>query len=180
MEFKAQIMDEAAVQRSLARLTHEIIERNKGVENILLVGIRRRGLPLAEAIAANMEKFEGAASPVGYMDITLYRDDLSEISALPDAGESHFPVPVTGRDIILVDDVIYTGRTVRSAMDALMDLGRPRRIQLAVLIDRGHRELPIRPDFVGKNIPTSRSELIEVRLPEFDGETGVWLMEQEG
>ena len=170
MEFKAQIMDEAAVQRSLARLTHEIIERNKGVENILLVGIRRRGLPLAETIAGNMEKFEGAASPVGYMDITLYRDDLSEISALPDAGESHFPVPVTGRDIVLVDDVIYTGRTARAAMEGIFAFGRPASIQLAVLIDRGHRELPIRADYVGKNIPTSRDEMISVTVPQVDGE----------
>ena len=170
MEFKAQIMDEAAVQRSLARLTHEIIERNKGVENILLVGIRRRGLPLAEAIAANMEKFEGAASPVGYMDITLYRDDLSEISALPDAGESHFPVSVTGRDIVLVDDVIYTGRTARAAMEGVFAAGRPASIQLAVLIDRGHRELPIRADYAGKNVPTSRKETIEVALQE-EGKT---------
>ena len=170
MEFKAQIMDEAAVQRSLARLTHEIIERNKGVGNILLVGIRRRGLPLAQAIAANMEKFEGASCPVGYMDITLYRDDLSEISALPDAGASHFPVAVTGKDVILVDDVIFTGRTARAAMEGIFALGRPASIQLCVLVDRGHRELPIRPDYVGKNIPTSRDEMIFVTVPQVDGE----------
>ena len=132
MEFKAQIMDEAGVQRSLARLTHEIIERNKGVENILLVGIRRRGLPLARYICANMEKFEGASCPVGYMDITLYRDDLSEITSLPDAGEPHFPVDVTGRDVILVDDVIFTCRTARAALDAVMQLGRPPRQHPAV------------------------------------------------
>ena len=170
MEFKAQIMDEAAVQRSLARLTHEIIERNRGIDNILLVGIRRRGLPLAQRIAANMEKFEDAACPVGYMDITLYRDDLSEISALPDAGESEFPVAVTGRDVILVDDVIFTGRTARAAMEGIFTFGRPASIQLCVLIDRGHRELPIRPDYVGKNIPTSRDELISVTVPEIDNE----------
>ncbi len=168
MEFKAQIMDEAAVQRSLARLTHEIIERNKGIENILLVGIRRRGLPLAEDIAANMEKFEGAAAPVGYMDITLYRDDLTEISALPDAGDSFFPVEVTGKDVILVDDVIFTGRTARAAMEGLFNFGRPASVQLCVLIDRGHRELPIRPDYVGKNIPTSRDEMISVTVPQVD------------
>ena len=171
MEFKAQIMDEAAVQRSLARLTHEIIERNRGTENILLVGIRRRGLPLAQDIAANMEKFEGMAAPVGYMDITLYRDDLSEISSLPDAGDSHFPVAVTGKDVILVDDVIYTGRTARAAMEGVFAAGRPASIQLAVLIDRGHRELPIRPDYVGKNIPTSRDEMISVTVPQVDGES---------
>ncbi len=170
MEFKAQIMDEAAVQRSLARLTHEIIERNQGVDNILLVGIRRRELPLAQTIAANMEKFEGVACPVGYMDITLYRDDLTEITSLPDTGESHFPVAVTGRDVILVDDVIYTGRTARAAMEGIFAAGRPASIQLAVLVDRGHRELPIRADFVGKNIPTSREELISVTVPEIDGE----------
>ena len=170
MEFKAQIMDEAAVQRSLARLTHEIIERNQGIESILLVGIRRRGLPLAQAIAANMEKFEGVACPVGYMDITLYRDDLTEIASLPDAGDSHFPVEVTGKDVILVDDVIYTGRTARAAMEGLFAFGRPASVQLAVLVDRGHRELPIRPDYVGKNIPTSRDEMIFVTVPEIDGE----------
>ena len=169
MEFKAQIMDEAAVQRSLARLTHEIIERNRGIENILLVGIRRRGLPLAKDIAANLEKFEGVAAPVGYMDITLYRDDLSEISSLPDAGDSSFPVAVTGRDVILVDDVIYTGRTARAAMEGIFTFGRPASIQLCVLVDRGHRELPIRPDYVGKNIPTSRDEMISVTVPEVDG-----------
>ena len=178
MEFKAQIMDEAAVQRSLARLTHEIIERNKGLDNILLVGIRRRGLPLAEDIAANMQKFEGAACPVGYMDITLYRDDLTEISALPDAGESHFPVSVTGRDVILVDDVIFTGRTARAAMDCIMDLGRARRIQLAVLIDRGHRELPIRADFAGKNIPTAQTEFVRVNMTDIDEDESVWLYER--
>ena len=169
MEFKAQIMDEAAVQRSLARLTHEIIERNRGIDNILLVGIRRRGLPLAERIAANMEKFEGVAAPVGYMDITLYRDDLSEIAPLPDAGESHFPVAVTGRDVVLVDDVIFTGRTARAAMEGIFALGRPASVQLSVLIDRGPRELPIRPDYVGKNIPTSRDEMISVTVPQVDG-----------
>ena len=168
MEFKAQIMDEAAVQRSLARLTHEIIERNRGIENILLVGIRRRGLPLAKHIAANLEKFEGVAAPVGYMDITLYRDDLSEISSLPDAGDSSFPVAVTGRDVILVDDVIYTGRTARAAMEGIFTFGRPASVQLCVLVDRGHRELPIRPDYVGKNIPTSRDEMISVTVPEVD------------
>ena len=169
MEFKAQIMDEAAVQRSLARLTHEIIERNKGIDNVLLVGIRRRGLPLAQDIAANVMKFEGAAIPVGHMDITLYRDDLSEITSLPDAGEAHFPGGVTGRDVILVDDVIYTGRTARAAMEGVFAAGRPASIQLAVLIDRGHRELPIRPDYVGKNIPTARDEMISVTVPEVDG-----------
>ena len=168
MEFKAQIMDEAAVQRSLARLTHEIIERNKGIENILLVGIRRRGLPLAEAISANMERFEGVSVPVGDMDITLYRDDLSEITSLPDAGSSHFPVEITGRDVILVDDVIFTGRTARAAMEGIFAFGRPASIQLAVLVDRGHRELPIRADYVGKNIPTSRDEMISVTVPEID------------
>ena len=168
MEFKAQIMDEAAVQRSLARLTHEIIERNKGIENVLLVGIRRRGLPLAQAIAANLERFEGISVPVGDMDITLYRDDLSEITSLPDAGSSYFPVEITDRDVILVDDVIFTGRTARAAMEGVFTFGRPASIQLAVLVDRGHRELPIRADYVGKNIPTSRDEMICVTVPDID------------
>ena len=178
MEFKAQIMDEAAVQRSLARLNHEIIERNKGIDNILLVGIRRRGLPLAEDIAANMEKFEGASCPVGYMDITLYRDDLSEITSLPDAGESHFPVNVTGRDVVLVDDVIFTGRTARAAMEGVFAAGRPASIQLAVLIDRGHRELPIRPDYVGKNLPTAKTEVVTVLTHCIDGESAVYICDR--
>ena len=178
MRQKAQLMDEAALSRALMRISHEIIEKNKGVENLVLVGIRRRGAPIASMIAQNISRIEGVEPPpVATLDITFYRDDLTTVADQPQIKRSEIPFPIEGKTVVLVDDVIYTGRTTRSAMDALMDLGRPRRIQLAVLVDRGHRELPIRPDYVGKNVPSSRTELIEVRLPAFDGETGVWLME---
>lgn len=173
MEFKSKIMDEAAVGRSLARITHEMIEKNRGPEDIMLVGIKRRGVPLAKTLAANIEKFEGSKVPVGSIDITLYRDDLTETVELPKASASDIPAPVTDKNVILVDDVIYTGRTVRAAIEAIFSFGRPRSIQFAVLIDRGHRELPLRPDFVGKNIPTSNSEVVSVKVDEYDGETGV-------
>ena len=179
MRQKAQLMDEAALSRALMRISHEITEKNKGVENVLLVGIRRRGEPIARRIGDNIRRIEDREIPVGSIDIRFYRDDLSRLEENPTVKKAALPFDVSGRDVVLVDDVIYTGRTVRAAIEAVFSCGRPRSIQLAVLIDRGHRELPIRPDFVGKNIPTSRSELIEVRLPEFDGETGVWLMEQE-
>ncbi|MBR0303398.1 MAG: bifunctional pyr operon transcriptional regulator/uracil phosphoribosyltransferase PyrR [Clostridia bacterium] len=173
MEFKSKVMDEAAVGRSLARITHEIIEKNGGAEGIVLLGIKRRGVPLAETLGANVERFEGKSVPVGSIDITLYRDDLSETVELPHASDTEMPCDITDRHVILVDDVIYTGRTARAAIEAVFSFGRPRSIQLAVLIDRGHRELPIRPDFVGKNIPTSKSEVIKVFVDEFDGECGV-------
>ena len=178
MRQKAQLMDEAALSRALMRISHEITEKNKGVENVVLVGIRRRGEPIARRIGDNIRRIEDRDVPVGSIDIRFYRDDLSRLEENPTVKKAALPFDVSGRDVVLVDDVIYTGRTVRAAIEAVFSCGRPRSIQLAVLIDRGHRELPIRPDFVGKNIPTSRSELIEVRLPEFDGETGVWLMEQ--
>lgn len=173
MEFKSKIMDEAAVGRSLARITHEILEKNGGPENIILLGIKRRGVPLAKSLSSNIERFGGMAVPVGTIDISLYRDDLSEKVGLPEASGTEIPCDITDRHVILVDDVIYTGRTVRAAIEAVFSFGRPRSIQLAVLIDRGHRELPIRPDFVGKNIPTSKTEIIKVSVDEFDGETGV-------
>ncbi len=173
MKFKANIMDEAATARSLARITHEIIERNRGAENIVLVGIKRRGVPLAHMLAANIKRFEGTEPPVGSIDITMYRDDLSEKPRESEISESVVPVSITNKQIILVDDVIYTGRTVRAAIEAIFSYGRPCSIQLAVLVDRGHRELPIRPDFVGKNIPTSKNEIISVKVKEYDGETGV-------
>ena len=177
MRQKAQLMDEAALSRALMRISHEIAERNRGVENVVLVGIRRRGEPIAERIRDNIRRIEERAVPVGSIDIRFYRDDLSHLSELPAVRRAELPFDVTGRDVVLVDDVIYTGRTVRAAIEAIFSCGRPRTIQLAVLIDRGHRELPIRPDFVGKNVPSARTELIEVRLPAYDGETGVWLME---
>ena len=177
MKLKAQIMDEATLNRALMRISHEIAEKNKGVDNLLLVGIRRRGEPIARRIQANIEKIEGVTVPSGSIDIRFYRDDLTALSESPQVRRTELPFDVTDRDVVLVDDVLYTGRTARAAIEAVFSCGRPRSIQFAVLVDRGHRELPIRADFVGKNIPTSRSELVEVRLPEYDGETGVFLMD---
>lgn len=177
MKLKAQIMDEKALSRALMRISHEIAEKNKGVENLLLVGIRRRGEPLAGCIRENIRKIEEIELPCGSMDIRFYRDDLSAAYENPEIRRCELPFDVNNKDVILVDDVLYTGRTVRAAIEAIFSCGRPRSIQLAVLVDRGHRELPIRADYVGKNIPTSRMELIEVRLNEFDGETGVYLMD---
>jgi pyrimidine operon attenuation protein/uracil phosphoribosyltransferase len=158
------------IERALARIAHEIVERNKGAEGVVFVGMRTRGVPLAKRIAEIIEGFEGTPIPVGTLDIGLYRDDVSP-SELRSATESHTDIPtsITDRRLILVDDVLYTGRSIRAAMDALMDLGRPKSIQLAVLIDRGHRELPVRADYVGKNIPSSKDEEIQVRLVEIDG-----------
>lgn len=173
MEFKASILDEKAIDRSLTRLAHEIIEHNKGVEDVVLVGIRTRGVPLAKRLAEKIEKIEHKRVPVGEVDITFYRDDLSEVSDRPTINRSDLTFPIADKHLVLVDDVIYTGRTVRAAMDALVDFGRPSTIQLAVLVDRGHRELPIRPDYVGKNVPTSKSEIIKVRLAETDGSNEV-------
>ena len=177
MKLKAQIMDEAALGRALMRISHEIAERNSGVENVVLVGIRRRGEPIAQRIAANIQKIESVEVPCGSIDIGFYRDDLSRLGDTPTVRRAELPFDVNDRIVVLVDDVIFTGRTARAAIEAVFSCGRPRAIQLAVAVDRGHRELPIRPDFVGKNLPTSRSELVEVRLPEYDGETGVFLMD---
>ncbi|WP_027718145.1 bifunctional pyr operon transcriptional regulator/uracil phosphoribosyltransferase PyrR [Desulfovirgula thermocuniculi] len=179
MKYKAQIMDQEGIRRALTRIAHEIIERNKGTEGLALVGIRRRGVPLAERLAAKIREIEGREVPVGVLDITLYRDDLSTLGHQPLVQRTEVPFPVTDRKIVLVDDVIYTGRTTRAAMDAIMDLGRPRLIQLAVLVDRGHRELPIRADYVGKNVPTSRREVVAVRLVEIDGEDRVIILEKD-
>ncbi len=177
MKLKAQIMDEAALGRALMRISHEIVEKNKGAENVVLVGIRRRGEPIARRIRENIVKIEGLEPPCGSIDIKFYRDDLTELAESPVVRKAELPFSVTDRDVVLVDDVLYTGRTARAAIEAVFTCGRPRSIQFAALVDRGHRELPIRADYVGKNIPTSRSELVEVRLPEFDNETGVFLME---
>lgn len=175
MKLKSEIMDEAAVYRSMLRITHEIIEKNNGVENLVLLGIRRRGVPLAALLRDNLLRFEGQTPPLGSIDISLYRDDLSEIGDVPETGETDIPCDLKGKTVILVDDVIYTGRTVRAAIEAIFHHSWPKSIQLAVLIDRGHRELPIRPDYVGKNIPTSHSEMVSVMVEEFDGKTGVSL-----
>lgn len=174
---KTQLMDQEAIRRALTRIAHEIVERNKGVDNLALIGIRRRGVPLAERLAARIAEFEGVALPVGLLDITLYRDDLTTLAQQPVVHKTQVPFQVEGKKIILVDDVLFTGRTARAALDAIIDLGRPRFIQLAVLVDRGHRELPIRADFVGKNVPTSRKEVISVYLQEIDGEDRVVLQE---
>ena len=168
-------MDEAAVLRSMKRITHEIIEKNNGTANIILLGIHRRGMPLAAMLRDNIRSFEGADIPLGSIDISLYRDDLTEMSDIPETGNTFIPCDLAGKKVILVDDVIYTGRTVRAAIEAVFHHGRPDSIQLAVLIDRGHRELPIRPDYVGKNIPTSHSEVVSVMVDEYDGRTGVAL-----
>ena len=178
MQKKTQIMDDKQMQRTLTRIAHEIIERNRGAENVALVGIRRRGEPLAKSIAEAILRVEGTQVPVGSLDITFYRDDLTHASVDPTLNRTDIPFDVTGKDVVLVDDVLYTGRTVRAAMDALMDVGRARRIELAVLVDRGHRELPIRADFVGKNIPTAHSEFVRVNVSEYDGETNVWLCDR--
>jgi pyrimidine operon attenuation protein/uracil phosphoribosyltransferase len=174
---KNVIMDSVAISRALTRIAHEIIERNKGVENVCLIGIRRRGGPLAQRLADRIEKIEGIKVPVGILDITLYRDDLTTLAAQPQVHRTEVYFDITDKDIVLVDDVLFTGRTARAALDALIDIGRPKRIQLAVLVDRGHRELPIKADFIGKNVPTSKKEVISVKVTEFDGSDEVIIQE---
>lgn len=165
---KNVIMDAEAMRRAIVRIAHEIIEKNKGVENIILVGIRTRGVPLAQRIAREIENIENVKVPVGFLDITLYRDDLSTLDYNPVVHGTEIESDISGKVIVLVDDVLYTGRTIRAALDALIDMGRPKAIELAVLIDRGHKELPIRADFVGKNVPTAQKEIIDVALNESD------------
>lgn len=174
---KAKIMDEKAIGRAITRISHEIIERNKGIENVVLIGIKTRGVPVASRIADKIETIEGQRIQTGEMDITLYRDDLSKKQIDPVVNSTKIDFDITDKTVVLVDDVLYTGRTVRSALNALMDVGRPKAIQLAVLVDRGHRELPIRADYVGKNVPTSRSEIISVKLSECDTEDSVSIEE---
>lgn len=178
MKCKAQIMDEADVSRALVRIAHEIVEKNRGAENLCLIGIKTRGVPLAQRLAQNIRSFTGSKIDVGKLDITLYRDDLTTIAKDPVISETDVPFPVEGKTVVLVDDVIFTGRTARAALDAVMQLGRPSRIQLAVLIDRGHSELPIRANYIGKNIPTSQSEIVAVHLTEQDGLTNVAINEK--
>lgn len=165
---KTILMDDQAIKRALTRISHEIIEKNKGTENIVLVGIRTRGVPLSERIASEIEKIEGTKVPVGILDITLYRDDLSTLSYQPVVHSTQMPVDINDKTIVLVDDVLFTGRTIRAALDALIDIGRPKVIQLAVLVDRGHRELPIRADYVGKNVPTANKEVVSVQISPID------------
>ena len=168
-----RIMTAEEIRRATIRISHEIVEKQAGTEGLVLVGIQRRGVPLAHRISASIAEHEGAELPVGALDITFYRDDLSLIAQQPLVKGTAIPFDLNGRTVVLVDDVLYTGRTIRAAMDALVDFGRPQAIRLAVLIDRGHRELPIRADHVGKNVPTSREELVSVRLLETDGEDDV-------
>lgn len=175
MATKAILMDQKAMDRALTRIAHEILEHNKGCENLYLVGIQRRGVPLAQRIAERIGRFEGVAPQVGVLDITFYRDDLSMLAEHPVVNSTSVPFVVNDKKIVLVDDVLYTGRTCRAAIEAIFDMGRPAQIQLAIMIDRGHRELPFRADYVGKNVPTSRSELISVKVAEIDGEDGVYL-----
>lgn len=178
LKFKAQIMDQPSVERTLVRISHQIIEKNRGVDDLCLIGIRTRGIPLARRIADNIRAIEGVDVPVGELDITMYRDDLSPVSDAPVVSAGSIPFPVTGKTVVLVDDVIFTCRTARAALDAVMALGRPARIQLFCMIDRGHAELPIKADFIGKNIPTSLSEIVSVKLEETDGETNVSILEK--
>ena len=175
MEFveKARIMDGMRINRALARLASEIVEENHGAGHLYLIGIQRRGVPLAHRVADAIREHEGVTVPVGALDITFYRDDLSLVAQQPVVKGTAIPFDLNGSTVVLVDDVLYTGRTIRAAMDALIDFGRPQAIRLAVLVDRGHRELPIRADHVGKNVPTSREEVVKVTLEETDGEDGV-------
>jgi pyrimidine operon attenuation protein / uracil phosphoribosyltransferase len=168
LKHKATVMDEKAIRQALRRIAHEIIERNKGIENLVLLGVKRRGAPLANRLKTFLLEFEGSEIPLGTLDITLYRDDLSEKENQPRVHTTEIPFTINGKHVVVVDDVLYTGRTTRAAMDALIDLGRPASIQLAVLVDRGHRELPIRADYIGKNVPTSLSEVVEVKVAEID------------
>lgn len=177
LQEKATIMDEDAIRRALVRIAHEIVERNRGTDGLVIVGIRRRGVPMAQRIAQYIKESEGKEVPWGVLDITLYRDDLTLLSTQPEVHGSQIPVDIRGKKVIVTDDVLYTGRTIRAALDALMDLGRPQLIQAAVLIDRGHRELPIHADYVGKNVPTSSREVIHVHLREVDGDERVAIEE---
>ena len=179
LEFKADIMDEQGVRRALRRVAHEIIENNRGVEGLTLVGIQRRGVVLARMLQDLIEEVEGVKLPMGVLDITFYRDDLSILTEHPVVNTTDLPFQVQNAKIIMVDDVLFSGRTARAAMDAICDLGRPALIQLAVMVDRGHRELPIRADYVGKNLPTSKNEMVGVNVPEIDGQLNIVLYDKK-
>lgn len=176
---KAHIMDEAAMERALVRIAHQIVEKNHGTEHLCLVGIKTRGVPLAQRLGRNISRLEGVDIPVGELDITLYRDDLSTIAEAPVVSGTHVPFSVEGMTVVLVDDVIFTGRTARAAMEAVIALGRPAKIQLFALIDRGHAELPIKANYVGKHIPTARREIVSVKVAEQDGENSVTIWSRE-
>lgn len=177
MDLKASLLDDKSMKRALVRIAHEIIEKNKDVDDLVIVGVKRRGYPLAKRIAKNIQDIEGKLIPVGSVDITLYRDDLSKKYDQPKIKDDNINVDVENKKVIIVDDVIYTGRTARAAIDAIFHNGRPNMIQLAVVVDRGHRELPIRADYVGKNIPTSKNELVSVEVEEIDGVDSVKIFE---
>ncbi len=179
MKEKAKLLDKDALNRIIMRIAHEILEKNKGTQDLCLIGIRNRGAYLAKRLRESIEAIDQATVPVGVLDITLYRDDLTLIAQQPLVHKTEIDFDITDKNLVLVDDVLYTGRTVRAALDALIDLGRPKSIQLAVLIDRGHRELPIRADYVGKNVPTSQKETVEVRLTEVDGSDEVVIVEKD-
>jgi len=178
MSEKAKILDKEGISRVIMRIAHEILERNKGTEDLCLIGIRNRGIHIASRLAAAIKQIENKEVAVGILDITLYRDDLTSISTGPVVHKTEIDFDINNKNLVLVDDVLYSGRTIRAALDALIDFGRPKSIQLAVLVDRGHRELPIRADYVGKNIPTAKNETIEVRLSESDGKEEVVIVEQ--
>jgi len=178
-KLKTQVMDAAGISRALSRLASQIVEHNRGTADLLLVGIRRRGVPLAERIAEKISQLEGTRPPTGQLDITLYRDDLSTVGPRPVVNRTDIPVDVTDSTIVLVDDVLYTGRTVRAALDELVDFGRPSRVELAVLIDRGHRELPIQADYVGKHVQTTADEIVKVMLEDYDEEERVIVVERD-
>lgn len=179
MKEKARVLDKDTLNRSLVRIAHEILEKNKGTKDLCLIGIRNRGAYLAKRLSESINGIDGVTVPVGILDITLYRDDLTLIAAQPVVHKTEIGFDINDKNVVLVDDVLYTGRTARAALDALIDFGRPKSIQLAVLVDRGHRELPIRADYVGKNIPTAKKETVEVRLAEADGKDEVVIVEQE-
>lgn len=176
---RKEVVDQITMKRAITRITYEIIERNQSIEDIVLVGIKTRGIYIAARIAERLQQLENIAVPVGELDITLYRDDKKETPQEAELHSSDIPVSLEGKEVILIDDVLYTGRTIRAAMDAVMDFGRPRKISLAVLVDRGHRELPIRADYVGKNIPTSRAEEILVEMQELDGQDRIMILKDE-
>ena len=178
MKEESQILDEKAIMRGITRISHEIIERNKGIQDVVLIGIKTRGIYIAQRIREIIKNFEGKLLNLGELDINLYRDDLKRISEEPIINGTKIDFNIKDKIVVLVDDVLYTGRTIRSALDAIMDMGRPRAIQLAILIDRGHKELPIRADYIGKNVPTSRNEIISVKLMEFDGQNSVTIKKQ--
>lgn len=178
MKTKAVLLDEKAINRATTRISHEIIEKNKGIEDLVLVGIKTRGVPFSQRIADKIKEIEGKQVQIEELDITLYRDDLSELSDSPLVKKAQFEINIRNKNVILIDDVLYTGRTVRAALDAIVDNDRPKKIQLAVLIDRGHRELPIRPDYIGKNVPTSKDEIISVKFKEIDDKDEVTIEEK--